>query len=209
MATAGASLWHGKYDAPTYDRIDVSSPPAPANALPFGLASWTETGQAVVVFESEKEVVFVADGGEAPKELARLPREQGLIDATTIGQTQLAVLRKGNPDELGCAPEGFAIVLARSGKDPVTLSRQAQPISGHARPLRSGGWVSWLEPVDCRNRDRKVLYGVLLRADGSPASKPTAIADSDGYAVSTQGDEVSLWMRAGSRVAWLKMTCRE
>jgi hypothetical protein len=61
--------------------------------------------------------------------------------------------------------------------------------------------------VSCQIRDRTIVH--LLRVDekGVADGSPMAVADASGFALATQGNRVSLWLRTKQGVTWIRAEC--
>ncbi len=78
----------------------------------------------------------------------------------------------GTPlDDNGCVKQGAeggpSIRFERTGLPSVELKTPAPPLGGSLRRLAKGALATWIAPLGC-NRPRRVLYAVVLDADGAP-----------------------------------------
>lgn len=211
VAAPGASLWVGDAAGPSdaYERTDILAGQVPDGAAPSSIAHWDASHRtAVVIFDGPKEVLFVRVAGKVIQESGKVAHGASLLGGTTTRDANVAVMTRGEPDDEGCVAGGAQVEVAVPGKEPVLIPAPVPPASGYALGVGTGAIVTWIAPLNCKAPKRKLVYGVLLGADGRPTSSTMALGDADGHAVTTKGNEVHVWLRDPKGVTWLRAECR-
>jgi hypothetical protein len=210
VATRGASLWMGDAGAPSeaFTRVDVNADQVGEGALPSGIVRWDgATKSAVVLFDEPKHTRFVRVDAKGVHDAGKVERGVVLIDATSTRDANVVVMTRGEPDANGCVGAGGKVEIAVPGHASAFLPSTVPPASGYARSVGEGAFVTWIAPLNCRATERKVVYGVVLGADGQPLSTAMAMGNADGHAIATHGDEVHVWLRDPEGVTWLRAKC--
>lgn len=225
VAPAGAMVWVGspKDPAAAWRSVEIVPARPDSDARPFGLGSVEVAARGrgaadagaldvnVVAILAEKgELVYVEAGEGAPREVARIPGGHGAIDAIAL-PAPVAMTYATPLDDDGCAADtidggGSGIAFSRADLPETVVRVPAPPTFGAIRRLEKGAIAAWLAPLGC-NRPRRVVYAVVLDAQGSPVSAPMAVADGTGFAVAASGADVDLFLQDDTSVTWVRMTC--
>jgi hypothetical protein len=73
--------------------------------------------------------------------------------------------------------------------------------------LGKGAIVMWVAPVSCSRPDRTIVHAQLLDSEGQPQGAPMAVADASGFALASDGDRLSLWLRTEQGLRWIRGRC--
>ncbi len=122
------------------------------------------------------------------------------------GASRVGLFRDGAVDLQGEGDAFEAADLGCAGERCALLKTPAPPLGGSLRRLAKGALATWVAPLGC-NRPRRVLYAVVLDADGAPVGAPTAVSDASSYAVAASGANVDLWVHHETRVTWMRLQC--
>jgi hypothetical protein len=76
------------------------------------------------------------------------------------------------------------------------------------RKVPGGFVVAWLAPVSCRHDGQSIVRAFLVDEKGVPSSSTMAVADADGFALSTDGDEVDVWLSRRGELVWVRAACK-
>lgn len=222
VAPAGALVWIGSPGEPVSRWKQVEIPPlkADSEARPFGLGAIAPApegpGQGALgvtvtaILAGGEALTYVLVGDGAPREIAQIPAGHGVIDAAAL-PTPVAMVYATPLDEDGCAKEsveggGAGIHFEREGRPAALVRTPAPPFGGAIRRLATGGLATWIAPLGCR-KPRRVIYAVVLDAEGSPVSAPMAVADGQSFAVAAAGEDVDLFLQDDVQVTWARMRC--
>lgn len=211
---AGATVWTRPLSGGAFERWDIEPAEADASPEPFAFARVAE--DVVVAFEHGGKAEFwTLRKGRAPEHTATLPAPGGLAAATAL-PTPVALSRNRPLPEKGCSP-GLGLTLERPDKPAVPLSAPVQPTLAAIHPLSKGALVTWLTPLRCEADQpglRRVLYALVIDEQGEPVGSVMPVSDTWEYAVTTQGDEVHLWLRGINppdgqppELTWLQLSC--
>ena len=214
VAPAGALVWRfdptaGSPSTPPPVEIE---PGGDSTARPFGLASIDgPRGPLAVLFDGKEAVFWTTEGDGAPAVLARLPAENGLLDALWLGDKPLLLAHGNVVDEQGCAREGAdaagaKLRIAREATPPVDVRTPGAPTLLTLRPLTTGALATWVSPLGCA-AERHVVFGLLLDEKGAPAGSPMPIADGETFTLSSTANDVDLLIRQADEVSWVRLTC--
>jgi hypothetical protein len=209
-----------RIDAPLFATDAGSSGDAGAKSADAGAKSG-DAGAAllappiVVVTQEIGEAVFFGLGdAQGVRELARLAAPNGVLDAIARPNPMALVYASAINDE-GCAPEGGKLELARADLPSIPINVPAPPNTGYIRRLAKGYLATWMAPLGC-HQARRVVYAVVLDAEGKPISDVMPIGDATPpagskqpptYAVASEGADVDLWIQNGGLVSWIRARC--
>lgn len=217
VAAAGADVWMGKPSEPanTWRRHEIVPAAGDSDARPSCIANtdaaWTDTngttgkGPVVALFEETDLVFWGLDAADKPHELGKIAAPHGIVDATVLGRP-VAFVYGAPVDEEGCAQQGGIMRFSRLGTQDVEIRAPAPATNGAIRPLARGGLATYIAPSGC-GQARKIAYAVVLSDDGSPTSQPMPVSDASSFAVTTQGENVDLWIQRDEEVVWIRATC--
>ncbi|HEY6562351.1 MAG TPA: hypothetical protein VI072_34020, partial [Polyangiaceae bacterium] len=138
-------------------------------------------------------------------ERARQETPFGVFDV--VAGAEPLLVTPGAPSDGPCAEDRFPLRFAQFGKTGGTIETQTPPRGLAARAVTGGALVVWVGPVSCRNKQRKIVYALVVRADGTPLGSPMSVADASGFAIATREDRVSLWLRTERGLIWLDARC--
>lgn len=202
-ASPGATLLVGRLEGASFSRVDIE--PGGEAWLPFAIAEPDDESKRFVALVGPKQTALyrVADGRAEKQVVVETP--YGSFDA--VATPTPTIVAPGLAPDVPCPGRDFPIVVSGADGKRREVGTPAAPESLLARPLAKGALVAWVAPVSCVARGRRVVYAMLLDADGAPASTPMAIADASGFALATRGQRASLWLRQGGDVSWLDLTC--
>jgi hypothetical protein len=210
VATRGATAWVGEPGAAIsgWSRVEFPAEHVEEGAVALGVVQWDVASRSVLVaFEDPKQVALVRATGATVKGEGKLDRGSVVLDFLATRDGPMVVMTRGVLDANGCVSVGAQVEIATPGRPPHTLPTPVPPSSGYVRALNKGAFLTWAAPIHCRIPDRKVVYGVLLRSDGAPASSTMALGNADGHALTTRGDEVHVWLSDAQGVTWIRAKC--
>jgi hypothetical protein len=227
VAPAGALVWVGSPGEPAHlwRQMEVLPPSANSEARPFGLggiepsldgeakggaAKGAPYAAVTVILAGSEALTYVLVGDGAPREIAQIPVEHGVIDAAAL-PAPVAMVYATPLDEDGCAKQsveggGAGIHFERRGRPPALVRTPAPPFGGAIRRLAKGALATWIAPLGCQ-MPRRVIYAVVLDAEGTPVTSPMAVADGVSFAVAASGEDVDLFLRHDAEVSWARMRC--
>ncbi len=208
----GATVWIGAPKAPiaSWRRVDVALPPTETESRVLSLSRLDAAHVEVAILEGDHVVFWAAAADQPPRELARLPANAGVLDASS--DPLPIALTYGTPvDEEGCPKDPAGppptIRIERAGLPPVELKTVAPPTSGSVRRAGDGALVAWLAPAGCRSPHRAAV-GIVFDAKGAPRSAtPTTFGEASGYAIASAGADADLWFQAEPFVTWVRARC--
>jgi len=208
VATAGAELFVGSPDEPvsSWKRTEIAPAAAESDARPSCIARVeSASGVVATLLEGGELVFWEANAGAEAREMGRMPAPFGMLDAIVTNQP-IALVYGSAVDDEGCAQEGGKLRFERPQKGAIEIRSHAPPTSGALRALTRGVLATYLAPMGC-DAPRKVVYAVVLDAEGAPISAPMPVADATSYAVAARGEEVDLWIQEGDEVTWVRASC--
>jgi hypothetical protein len=217
VAPAGAIVWIGAPGEPAgrWKQVEILPAQSDSDARPFGLGALDVAAGAIgvtatAVLVDKGELVYFAAGDGPPREVGRIPGGHGVIDAAAF-PAPVAMTYVTPLDDDGCAREaidggGAGIGFQRQGLPEVVVRVPAPPVGGVLRRLDKGGIAAWLAPLGC-HQTRRVLYAVVLDAQGTPEGAPMAVADATSFAMAAAGAEVDLFLQDDASVIWARMSC--
>jgi hypothetical protein len=216
VAIPGAVVWSGSAADPGGKWLQTELAPVEpeSEARPFGLASVEAApggGLSITAALIDRgEIVLERIEGGSTRQKGRIPAHHGLIDVLDLPARTVAMTYGTPLDDDGCVkaghPGGASIRFERTGLPSVELKTPAPPLGGSLRRLEKGALATWIAPLGC-GRSRRVVYAVVLDADGAPVSAPMAVADASSFAVSASGADVDLWIHNEARVTWMRLRC--
>lgn len=210
VAPAGADVVLLAADPRVPPRTVTFEPEGDSAARPFGIAAVEGPRGAVVVLVDHGEALFWSPEA-TPGVIARLPAEHGVLEALLLGERPLVLAHGNVVDDKGCAREGSDIRgaklrIVRGGEAPIDIATPGAPSLAALRPLGVGALALWVSPLGC-GAERRVLYGLVLDANGAPAGEPLPIADAETFAAASSGPDADVWLRHDDKVFWLRMSC--
>jgi hypothetical protein len=205
-AAPGATLEIGKAAAPMsgFSRVDFE-PSGNDTWHPVSIAGFDGTGSGWVALGSKSATLFMSFAGGKSVERDRIATPEGVFGAL-VAKTPL-VVAPGAPLDRPCGPEEFPLLVLGPGGAKVELRTPAAPESVVVRRLGAGAIAAWVAPVSCQYQNRRVVYAALIGPDGSARSSPMAIGDATGFALSTSGSELGLWLVRDRELAWIRGRC--
>jgi hypothetical protein len=218
VAIPGALIWSGRATDPgaSWRQIELAPAEAESEARPFGLASVeiAPGGElaitAALIDRGEIILHRIESEGGSTREKGRIPAHHGLIDVLDLPARTVAMTYGTPLDDDGCVKPGSlggaSIRFERTGLPSIELKTPAPPLGGSLRRLEKGALATWIAPLGC-GRARRVVYAVVLDADGAPVSAPMAVADASTFAVAASGADVDLWIHNEARVTWMRLRC--
>lgn len=208
VAAGGATLWTGAWSDPAdkWTRTDLAGGVVPADARGVSIARFSGPRDLTVAFESAGSIVFTRLGASGLETAGKVGRDDALLDVAMTASTPIALSMRGRADAEGCAPAA-AIVVRAPDREPIVLPLTALPLAGYARSVGAGVVVAWIQPVDCKT-DRRVVNAIAFDSSGVPMGSVVSIADADGFAMASTGEDVRLWLRDRAGVTQLDARCR-
>ncbi len=216
VAIPGAIIWTGTAADPAarWQQIELAPTDPESEARPFGLASVdAEPGGGLAITAAlidRGEIVLDRVEGGSTREKGRIPAHHGLIDVLDLPARTVAMTYGTPLDDDGCVKPGSlggaSIRFERTGLPSIEIKTPAPPLGGSLRRLDQGALATWIAPLGC-GRPRRVVYAVVLDADGAPVSAPMAVSDATSYAVAASGADVDFWVHNEARVTWMRLRC--
>jgi hypothetical protein len=208
VAAAGADLWIGKADEPIggWKRVEIVPAAGESDAHPVRIARVDPVPIAVLI-EGGELAFWQAEEGGGPREIGRVTAPFGMLDAAVLGEAPVALVYGNTVNEEGCAQEGGKMRFERPGKEAALLRAHAPPTAGVVRALGRGAVAAYLAPLGC-GVERKVVYAVMLDAEGKPVGNPMPVADASSFAVAVRGEEVELFVQLEEEVTWVRAGCQ-
>jgi hypothetical protein len=124
-----------------------------------------------------------------------------------LGESPIAIA-PGEHIDAECSKDGFTVKLIAPNGKAFDIDGQVPPETVVVRRLDGGFIVGWLSPTRCRTRSKQTARAFLLGRDGAPKTSTMAMTDADGFAISTHGSELDLWLARRGELVWAKGTCR-
>jgi hypothetical protein len=208
----GATLLMGHVGEPAerWRRIDIAEKPG-APFRPFSIVSFESGGgRALLALQARRTVSFWQIDGERAERRGALETPHGVFDVVQPGSDVKArpvVIAPGTRLGRPCQKDEFPLVISDLHGAEHREVTQVAPDGLVARPLSRGAIVIWIAPVSCRITQRIVVHAMLLDSDGTPAGPPMSVGDATGFAASTRGDELALWLRTQRGIAYLRGRC--
>lgn len=204
-ASTGATVLVGDPRAPVsaWTRTDLVEEGEPW--APFSIVE-VARGVALVALSGKGtlEVVRVEKG--VASHIGEIPTPLGAYDVLpTKGPVALAP-SESIDDE--CKKDGFIVRLVGVSGHSSDIDVQVPPETVVARKLDTGFIVGWLSPTRCRIRTRQMVRAFMIGPDGAPRTSTMAVTEADGFAMSTHGAELDLWLATRTELIWAKATCR-
>jgi hypothetical protein len=203
-AAAGATLLVGDPAQPTSTWRHTDFSGGDSSLAPFSIVS--VGGDAVMVALTEKGAieVFRAEKDQ-PTHVGTIPTPLGAYDVLAA-DVPIAVA-PGESIDAECNKDGFTVKLLGTDGRSFDVDGQVPPETVVARRLDGGFIVGWLSPTRCRVRSKQMVRAFLFRTDGSPATSTMAVTEAEGFAMSTHGSELDLWLARRNELIWAKATC--
>lgn len=207
VATGGATLWTGAWSDPAdrWTRNDLAGGIVPADAKAVSIARFSGPRDLIVAFDSGGSVLFTRLGPSGLESGGKVAKDDALLDVAVTSTTSIALSMRGRADAEGCAPNP-AIVVRAPDREPIVIPLTALPLAGYARSVGAGVVVAWIQPVDCKT-DRRVVNAVVFDSRGVPMGSMVSVADADGFAMASAGEDVRLWLRDRAGVTQLDARC--
>lgn len=203
-AGPGATVFIGDSAAPasSWTRTDVAG--EDKGFAPFSIVAVRTKGAVVSLAAGSLLAVWRVDAGKA-ESLGTITAPYGTYDVA-LGAEPFAV-SPSRSIETPCTVDGFSVrSITASGKTR-DVDGQVPPSQVITRRVQGGFMVAWLAPVSCRHDGQSVVRAFLLDESGAPASSTMAVADADGFAVSTEGENADLWLSRRGELVWVRATC--
>lgn len=203
-ASPGATLMMGDARAASsWKRFDF--PGGDDEWTPFSIVDIERATVLVALSGHDKIGVWkMADGSAV--HLATIDAPLGAYDVV-LGDGPVVIAPGENADG-ECAKDGFAVKLLATNGRVHEIDGHVPPETVVVRRLDGGFIVGWLSPTRCRTRSRQSARAFLLGRDGAPKSSTMAMTEADGFAMSTHGSELDLWIARQGELVWAKGTCR-
>jgi hypothetical protein len=204
-AVPGATLMIGSPSGASSAWKRVDFPAGENEWSAFSIVNIDDASILVALSGHEKIGVWrVAEGRST--EVGTMNAPFGAYDVV-LGDVPVAVVAGENIDA-ECAKDGFAVKLVTSNGKPSEIDAHVPPEAVVVRRLAGGFIVGWLSPTRCRLRSRQTARAFLLGRDGVPRTSTMAMTEADGFAMSTHGADLDLWLVHEGKVVWAKGTCR-
>jgi hypothetical protein len=206
-AGPGATVFVGSADAPvsTWARTDL--PGEEQGFVPFSVVAIRGKGAVVSLTAGPLFKVWRIESGKA-EPLATITSPFGAYDIA-LGDEPFAVSPSRKLDE-PCTVDGFSVRLITGSGSASEVDGQVPPAQVITRRVLGGFMVAWLAPVSCRHDGQSIVRAFLVDEKGVPSSSTMAVADADGFALSTNGDDgnVDVWLSRRGELVWVRATCR-
>ncbi len=202
-AGPGATVMIGDVTGTSWKRADI--PSADDDWSPFSIAH-IDDASVTVALTADKKIAVWRVANEQAALVATIDTPFGAYDVV-LGQNPIVIAPGESIDE-ECTKDGFALKLLGPNGKALELDGQVPPETVVVRRLEGGFVVGWLSPTRCRNRSRQTARAFLLGHEGAPKSSTMAIAEADGFAISTHGSDLDLWLARQGELVWAKGTCR-
>jgi hypothetical protein len=202
-ASSGATLMTGDpAGSSPWKRVDF--PGGDDEWTPFSIVQIDDASVFVALSGHDKIGVWqVADGRAA--QAATIDTPIGAYDVV-LGEAPI-VIAPGESTEAECAKDGFTVKLLGPNGKAHEIDGQVPPETVVTRRLDGGFVVGWLSPTRCRTRSGQTARAFLLGRDGVPKTSTMAMTEADGFAISTHGSELDLWLARRGELVWAKATC--
>lgn len=213
VATRHVSLWFGAIQSGVggLARHDVDwdiAEDAQA-AVVSGLAGWAPQARTAWLSVSTPDGVGFVDvtpSTVGSRQFVDLPSDEHVLDAQVTSKGVGVVVSTVRES---CTTNALVRVSSPDRSMEIKIS-SVPPTSGFLRTLGRGLLATWISAVNCEAPERKVVYAQVLDADGAPTSAGTyVLGDASGYAVTTSGDVLHVWLRDPTGVTWIRGKCAE
>jgi len=151
---------------------------------------------AMEIFRTEKE---------QPAHVGTVQTPLGAYDV--LAAQVPIVVAPGESIDSECNKDGFTVKLLGTDGRSFDIDGQVPPETVVVRRLETGFVVGWLSPTRCRVRSRQMIRAFLVDRNGKPATSTMAVTEADGFAMSTTGAELNLWLAFRNDLIWAKATC--
>lgn len=205
-AAPGASWFFGfpQRGAASFRRVDIELG-GDEPWQPLAVARISAPGDGVAALSSGKHVAFAHVEGGRMTSTKIVEARFGAYDAS-FADMPLALV-PGDRVDRPCGAEEFPLLVLDAEGGTHEIRTPAPPESVVLRPLDHAALAAWVAPVSCQHLERRVVHLALLDRRGIPRSSPMAVADATGFALSTRGDELSLWLRRPDSLVRLRARC--
>ena len=203
-AGPGATVFVGDPDAPvsTWTRTDL--PGESAGFTPFSIVALRGKRAIVSLSAGPLFKVWSVEGGKA-EPAGTITTPFGAYDVA-LGEVPFAVSPSRGLDE-PCTVDRFSVKLITASGRTAEVEGQVPPTQVITRKIPGGFVVAWLAPVSCRHDGQSIVRAFLIDEKGTPASSTMAVADADGFALSTDGDKIDLWLSRRGELVWVRAAC--
>jgi len=203
-AGPGATLMVGDpMGRSSWKRIDF--PGGDDEWVPFSIADVDNTTVFVALSGQTKIGLWRVVDGTA-SHLATIDAPLGAYDIV-LGDEPVVIAPGENIDG-ECTRDGFTVKLIAPNGKALEIDGHVPPETVVVRRLDGGFIVGWLSPTRCLTRSRQTARAFLLGRDGAPKTSTMAMTEADGFAISTHGSELDLWLAREGELVWAKGTCR-
>lgn len=188
------------------ERLDVEADPSRA-FRPFSVDAPSASGAParIALQAPDSTVLYAVRAGHAER-TTEISTPFGVWDV--IWAKQPLIVAPAASTAGPCSEDVFPIDIHTPGaSEPRHLQVQARPRSVVARPLGNGGVIAWVAPVSCLSTTRSIVYLVLVAEDGAPVGAPMAVSDATGFALATDAERVSLFLRTERGLSWVRASC--
>jgi hypothetical protein len=202
---SGATVFRGPYraSASRYRRVDIQ-PTGPEHYGPLAIVG-VRPDRADVALSRESEVTLFRVKGDGAASVASW---KGVRHAyTVLGTPDPTLIEAGRPFGGACTGQRFPLVFRSASGEKVETLVPTAPASLAAHPIGEGYLVVWVGPMSCRDTQHFVINALLADARGRPVSSPMAVTRGIGFAMTTRGDTVDLWLHLGDSLAWARGRC--
>jgi hypothetical protein len=205
----GATVWIGSPKAApaSWKRVDIALTAEATGARLLSLTRVDAT-QVELAIVGEREVVFWS-ASDPPHEVARLPANEGVLDASS-DPMPIALTHGAPVDEENCPKDPSApssLFIERLGLPRIELKVVAPPVSGTIRRAGAGSLVTWLTPTGCRSPHRAAAALAFDEKGAARSPSPTTVGEASGYALAADGTDLDLWFQAEPFVTWVRAKC--
>ncbi len=162
--------------------------------------------KATVSLQADGSVILWSIAGSSAKAGGRLLAPHGIYDVVAARSPLViapAIAPRGK-----CRDGQFPLRTHRMGGETADFNVSGAPHGVYARPLSGGVIVAWIAPASCRLTERTTVGAILLDPTGKPIGSPMVVAEASGFAISTQGDRVAMWLLVDQQLKHLTARCR-
>ncbi len=197
----GASLAWSDGHAPVHIATPAAAPWQPLSIVSLS----AQDHQATVALQADGSVMLWSITGSSAKAGGKLVAPHGIYDV--VDSEPPLVIAPGIAPKDKCQDGHFPLRAHRIGGASAGFNVSGAPHGVYARPLSGGAIVAWIAPATCRLTERTTVGAILLDPAGKPIGSPMVVAEANGFAISTQGDRVALWLLAGQQLKHLTARC--
>jgi hypothetical protein len=185
-------------------RTDIEADPTRA-FRPLAISALAPDS-TLVALETRGAVALHRVRGNRSEQLKELPAPFGAWGV--VGSDPALAILPGASLETPCTEDVFPIdVHAENAESPLRVEVQARPESVIVRSLGKGAIIGWVAPVSCRQLERTIVHLLLVGSDGRAIGSPMSVADATGFALATDGERLSLWLRTERGLSWIRGRC--